>query len=159
MDEKEFFQEWHKIFDRAMFSLGKARQEGLLALEELIDKDKLNHRDIMELGLCLVVDGTDPIIIDKILSNIINLEPDNDKRKLDIIKKEAVMGIQAGIDRRILMFILSSYINIEINEVMKYLEKFFPKNEGCLSDKEINELLKEVYLRGASSAVLNQTFE
>jgi flagellar motor component MotA len=140
--EKKFFQECHKIFDRAMFSLGKTRREGLLALEKLIDKNRLNHRDIMDLGFSLVVNGTDPIIIDKILSNIIDLEPDNDKRKLDIIKKEAVMGIQAGIDYGVLMFILSSYINIEIKEAMKHLEKYFSQDEGCVSDREINVLLK-----------------
>jgi len=62
-------------------------------------------------------------LIDKILSNIINLEADQDKKTLKTIQKEAVLEIQAGDNPRILAVMLNSYVNFGFEEtITKYLE-------------------------------------
>jgi flagellar motor component MotA len=113
MNTEEFTKEYHKIARRALNLAEKARCEGLLSLEESIDENKYNQRDIMELGLLLVADGTDREIIDKILSNIINLETDSDIKVLKTIKKEAVLSIADGDNPRIMILLLNSYVDIE----------------------------------------------
>lgn len=119
MTPEEFEKEYYSIFDRAMVMSEKSRREGLLALEDLIHENKINQRDIMEVGLRLVVDGTDAQIVDNILSNIINLEQENEKKTLKIIQKAAVLSIQAGDNPRILALTLNSYVNIGIENAMK----------------------------------------
>jgi flagellar motor component MotA len=123
MKTEDFAKEYHKIVERAVFCSEKSRREGLLALDELIDENKCNQRDIMELGLRLVVDGTDAQVVDRILSNIVNLEEDNDQKKLKIVQKEAVLSIQAGDNIRILVLLLNSHVNIGIEDAMKIFNK------------------------------------
>jgi flagellar motor component MotA len=94
----------------------KARREGLLSLEDAIDQDKANERDIFEYGLRFVLDGTDVEIVDTVLSNIINQEKDEQLRLLKIIQKEAVWGIQMGTNPRILYTILNSFTGLSLNE-------------------------------------------
>jgi hypothetical protein len=90
--------------------------------EEDIDEDKYVQRDIMEYGMRFVVDGNAACLVDKILTNIINLETDNDRKTLKIIQKEAILAIQGGMNPRILLFLLNSYVDMGLEEVMKRLE-------------------------------------
>jgi flagellar motor component MotA len=76
MTRDEFIAEYYKVSERAIFLSNKARKEGLLAMEDEIDDDKLYRRDILEYGLRLTVDGTDNSLIRDILENIINQEED-----------------------------------------------------------------------------------
>jgi flagellar motor component MotA len=127
MNNEEFVKEYKETVNRIFVLSEKARREGLLATEELIDENKYNQRDILEFGLRLVVDGTDAGIIDRILTNIINLEADSNKKLLQTIRKEAVLRIQEGLNPRLLKLILNSYVNIEVEETMK---QYNNKNVG-----------------------------
>jgi flagellar motor component MotA len=88
-----------------------SRDKGILSLEEMIDYERANQRDIFHFGMRFVVDGTDTSFIDKLLSNIINQEKDVDIKLLKNIQKEAVLGIQEGINRRGIVQILNSYVD------------------------------------------------
>jgi flagellar motor component MotA len=119
MNQKDFTQKYNAIVERALFMSNKARREGLLSLEEELDSEKYLQRELFEYGMRLVVDGTDAPFIDRILTNIINLEQDNDVKTLKTIQKEAVLSIQAGDNPRIMALLLNSYVNIGIEEAMK----------------------------------------
>jgi flagellar motor component MotA len=123
MNNGEFTGKYHSIVERALYCADKARREGLLALEELIDEEKFNQRELFEFGLRLVVDGIDRQIIDRILSNIINLETENNEKILKNIQKEAVLGIQNGEPLRLLSLLLNSYVNVGIEDAMKRYTK------------------------------------
>jgi len=123
MNQKEFAQKYNAIVERALFMSNKARREGLLSLEEEIDGEKYLQRELFEYGIRLVVDGTDASFIDRILSNIIDLEHDDETKTLKTIQKEAVLSIQAGDNPRILTLLLNSHVNVDIEEAMKqYME-------------------------------------
>jgi flagellar motor component MotA len=112
----EFEREYRAIMDRALQLSEKGRREGLLAIEEDIDREKAKQRDILEYGMCFVIDGTDGSFIDRILSNITNLETDADRRLLKTIQKEAVLAIQEGHNPRLLIALLNSHVSFGIEE-------------------------------------------
>ena len=119
MNDKEFKDEYNHIVERALSFSSKAQTEGLLALDELIDEKKYMQRDIFEFGIRLVTDGTYPATLERILTNIINLETENDQKVLKNIQKEAVLGIQDGANPRMLTVLLNSYVNFGIEDAMK----------------------------------------
>ncbi|MDR2247785.1 MAG: hypothetical protein LBE17_14130 [Treponema sp.] len=116
MTRNEFVNRYTEIVGRALKYAEKARREGLLALEEESDQAKIDERDIFEYGLRFVVDGTDAELIEKILSNIIKQEKDENIIILKNIQKEAVLRIQDGTNPRMLYAVLNSYANITIKE-------------------------------------------
>jgi flagellar motor component MotA len=124
MKSDDFIKEYHVITKRAVELSDRARREGLLANEEFIDEEKYKQRDVMELGLRLIVDGTDRDIVNKILTNIISLETDNDVKTLMTIKKEAILSIQEGDNPRLMLLLLNSYVNIEIESMMEHYNKY-----------------------------------
>jgi len=129
MERKEFVEQAAHIVRRAMAFSDKARREGLLALDDEIDVDGLRRRDIFELGIRLVVDGTDFKCIDKILSNMLDLERDELTKGLKTIQKEAALLIQDGMNTRLLLYTLFSYLgNDEMDEVL-----------GLLNDPDISQ--------------------
>jgi flagellar motor component MotA len=119
MNRDEFVKKYYEIVSRAMEFSEKARREGLLALEEETDEERINDRDIFEYGMRFVIDGTDQEVIDKILSNIINQEKDENTRTLKTIQKEAVLRIQSGENPRMLYYLLNSYTDISLREEEK----------------------------------------
>jgi flagellar motor component MotA len=119
MNTEEFAKEFTEIVERALFMFEKARREGVLALEEYIDQNKAAQRDVFELGLMLAIDGTDCAFVDKVLSNLTNLEEDLDKRLLNTIKKEAVLRIQDGSGPRLFKLLLCSYVDNELENAIK----------------------------------------
>jgi flagellar motor component MotA len=119
MTREEFVKEYNAIAYRALFLAEKGRREGLLALEEDIDEAKRVQRDIMEHGMRFVVDGWPAWLIDKILTNIINLETDNDRKILKTIQKEAILAIQHGLNPTSLLYLLNSYVDIGLEEALK----------------------------------------
>jgi flagellar motor component MotA len=125
MTRDEFVKEYNEIVKRAFAFTDKARREGLLAIEDVLDGEKIGNRDIFEYGMRFVVDGTDGEIIEKILSNIIKQEKDKDMLKLKTIQKEAVLMIQAGSNTRSLYALLNSYTDITVKE-----------DDNCLPDDE-----------------------
>jgi len=104
---EDFEKEYKNILERTKFISGKTLKEGILCLDEYIDESKLNQRDIMEFGLKLVCFGIDGRVIDRILSNIINLENNKKRMILKTLQKNAALAIQAGYDEKTLMTLLN----------------------------------------------------
>ena len=122
MNRDEFVERYVTILENVLNCAEKARREGLLALEEGLDQAKADERDIFVYGLGFVTDGTDNTLIEKILSNIIAQEKDEYSRILKTIQKEAVLAIQEGLNPRILFHLLTSYVDIPLND--EKLQKF-----------------------------------
>jgi len=131
MNEKDFMEEYNAIFERSLIFSIMSRSMGLVSLENLLDKEKYNQRDIFEYGMRLVWDAKVPELIEKICTNLINLETDKERKILKNMQKDAVLSIQKGISPEELMWILNSYVNIDLD---KATEKF----------NEINEFIQKV---------------
>ena len=112
MNNSEFIQNCKDTMKRALRYSEKARREGLLALEDFIDRDKEHNRDIFDYGLRFVCDGTFPEYIDKILSNIIKQEKDEQVVLLKTMQKDAVLAIQDGMNTWLLYHLLNSYTDM-----------------------------------------------
>ena len=121
MTDEQFTGEYRRIVERAMLVSDISRREGLLAIEDEIDRDKIKRRDVFELGIRLVVDGMGNESIDKILSNIIAQESDTQRRLLLTIQKEAAPAIREGENPHILELQLNVYVNIDVEAVMERL--------------------------------------
>jgi len=142
MNEKEFNEQYGAFIKKALPLAELARREGLLALTA--DSEKTNERDIFEYGLNFVIDGTDPYYIEKILGNIIAQEKDEYTRVFKTMQKEAVMGIQQGINPQMLYYVLNSHTGIALKDDEAYIsmnaEKTKARNET--HDKEIAAMIK-----------------
>ena len=96
-DEKK---ELLALVDYVVLQAEKARREGLLALEDDIEQCRY---PLLQLGLQLVVDGTDPSIIDGILAASMLSSNKRGKEFLEqIISYTAALGIQQGNNPRII---------------------------------------------------------
>jgi len=104
---EDFIKEFNRILERTRFISGKTLKEGMLCLDDYIDAEKLNQRDIMELGLKLTCNGMDALVIDSILSNIINLENNKKRMVLKTVQKNAVLAIHAGYDAKTIEMLLN----------------------------------------------------
>ncbi|MCL2232446.1 MAG: hypothetical protein FWB99_05140 [Treponema sp.] len=122
MKRKEFVKQAAQIIWRAIDFSDFSTREGLLALTEHIDCSKADYRDIFEFGMQFVVEAQDPEDINKILSNLINQEQNENAKRLKTIQKEAVLNIVAGTNTRMLMEIMFSYVD---NEELKEIRKNF----------------------------------
>jgi len=142
MNKEEFYAEYYKVSARVYQLAEKVRREGLLAIEDDIDSDKLNQRDILEYGLRFIVDGTDVEIVKSILPNIINQEEDKYARQLMEIKKEAVLSIQAGDNPWISICRLNSFTDIDLidDPVIKQLHDE-DDDEREITEDEIDALI------------------
>jgi flagellar motor component MotA len=126
MTRDEFIAEYYKVSSRINQLSQRARKEGLLVLEELIDFEKVNQRDILEYGIRFVVDGTDGSILDRLLSLIIEQEEDKYIRRLMEIKKEAVLQLQAGLNPRTIAYLLNAFTDIKLTDdpiIQKYKDE------------------------------------
>jgi flagellar motor component MotA len=142
MTRDEFIGEYYKISARAMQLSEKARREGLLAMEDLIDFEKADQRDILDYGLRFVVDGTDAEVIKDLLSLIIEQEEDKYTRLLMDIKAEAVLSIQAGDNTRILVYKLNAFTDITLTDDPIYQKiKDESDDKGKYSKEEIDALI------------------
>jgi flagellar motor component MotA len=124
MNRAEFLQQYTAIVKKVLHTAEKSRREGLLALEDELDYEMADNRGIFEYGIRFVVDGTDQVIVDKILSNIVKQEKDEDIFILKTIQKEAVLAIQEGMNPRLIYLLLNSYTDITIkdDEMKKIIE-------------------------------------
>ncbi|MDR0689477.1 MAG: hypothetical protein LBG08_04320 [Spirochaetaceae bacterium] len=93
-----------------------ARKKGLLILENCLNDEKTNNRDIFEYGLRFVVDGIDGEFLNNLLSNIIDQEKDEYTRLFKLIQKEAVLRIQDGSHARIIVYCLNSYTDLSLDK-------------------------------------------
>jgi flagellar motor component MotA len=92
----------------------ESHRRGLVSLGDWIDEEKVAQRDIFHYGMQFVSDGTDEFFVDKILSNIINQEKDEDTKLLKNIQKEVVLDIQRGVRSGFIIKILNSYVDNEL---------------------------------------------
>ena len=111
MERGEFEKTYLAIVEQALKWNEFRYRHGLLALEDMLDEAKVAERDIFHYGMRFVVDGQDEPYIDKVLSNIIAQEIDEDKKLLKIVQKEAVLGIKYGMNPRLLAVLLGSYVD------------------------------------------------
>jgi len=116
MNRDEFIEAFYHVFEQAIIFSQIARREGLLALEEMLDLEKINNRDIFDYGMRFVVDGTDHDIIREILLRIINQEKDDNIHLLKQIQLEAILSIQAGDNPRITAIKLNSFTDIPLGD-------------------------------------------
>jgi flagellar motor component MotA len=116
MNHTEFNENYYQIVERALRFHDKARREGLLSLEDIIDAKKADERDVFEYGMRFAVDGVDAAVIDIILSNIVNQDQDEQSCLLKTIQKEAVLSIQAGNNGRIMFAVLNSLTGLSLNK-------------------------------------------
>jgi flagellar motor component MotA len=116
MTRAEFLDQYAEIVEKAQLAVDTSRREGLLALEDTLDHAKANTRDVFEYGLRFVIDGVPAKIIETVLSNIVAQEQDACIKTLKTIQKEAVLGIQAGINMRSLYALMNSYTDISLEE-------------------------------------------
>jgi flagellar motor component MotA len=103
---------------RAISIAGKARNEGLLAIEEDIDRSAPD--DVFEAGLLLVTDGVKRETIAEILDNLVEKETNPWKKKFARAKRDAVLLILAGDSPRMVEVRLTSYFD---NYVRGNIEK------------------------------------
>jgi len=133
MTRKEFTEKYAQIVCLAAQLNEIARREGLLSLEDKLE-DMLadGDRDIFKYGIRFVVDGIDGAYIDRILTNLVNQEKDEDKRVLKTIQKEAALLIQEGCNVNLMMAMLNSYTDISLAE-----------NEAILKTIDYSSITKE----------------
>lgn len=94
-----------------------ARQEGLLVLEALAEQDKYASPPMLRLGIQLVVNGTDPSIIEEIFSNYMitsQLKPHDFLDHMLVYK--GVLAIQQGENPEHIKEILCSLFGLEFRE-------------------------------------------
>jgi hypothetical protein len=115
-----FIQECKNLVENLIGISKKSRTEGLLSLEELIDQDKFLKGNILDVGLRLLIDGVDCEHIEEILTNLINLETDKEKKFLENIVKRGIIAIQKQANSAVFKLLLNSYANIEIEETLKF---------------------------------------
>jgi len=133
MNRKEFVEKYAEIVGLAAQFAEIARREGMLSLEDkLEDMPAEDDRDIFKYGIRFAVDGTDASLIDKLLTNLVNQEKDQDARVLKTLQKEAVIMIQRGYNVNLMMAMLNSYTDISLAE-----------NEAILGKIDYSVLAKE----------------
>jgi hypothetical protein len=140
MTKEEFKAEYNGILGRALAVNEKMRRYGIESLEENIDKDKCEKKDVFEYGLRLTVDGKEPKEMESVLNGIVNKETDKDKKKLLEIKKDAILAIREEWNTRLLLLLINSHVSLEIHDISK--EEIPEYTSLCPSPKDI---VYEVY--------------
>jgi TPR repeat protein len=127
-----FFEAYYKIFLKAEYMDLMALKSGLLALEDLIDKDKirgvlaarppvtmdtpqLDIKDVFEAGLQLIVNGTDKEVVEKQLTAVIDREKDEEEKLLKTIEKNVILELRDGENPESLQLKMHSWAEKELN--------------------------------------------
>ena len=129
MEQTKFLDDLKRIISKACEYSEKARRKGLLSLED--DIGYSDGREILlNFGLQFVIDGSDGIFVDKLLSNIISHETDPKEKVLKTIQKEAVLSIQAGANKILMLQMLISYVD---GETLNALKEIFADNKEIVN--------------------------
>ena len=116
MTRKTFIAEYIRFITLAMKLSNKALQHGLSSLEDEIDDI---DDELFKQGLRFVVDGTEPRLINEIMTNRIAREKDKNMSMLKTVQKRAVLGIQAGEYFRVFYNVLKSLPGLTAKEENK----------------------------------------
>ena len=116
MTRKTFIAEYIRFITLAMKLSNKALQHGLSSLEDEIDDI---DDELFKQGLRFVVDGTEPRLINEIMTNRIAREKDKNMNILKTVQKRAVLGIQAGEYFRVFYNVLKSLPGLTAKEENK----------------------------------------
>jgi flagellar motor component MotA len=108
-----------RFIKHAVYYSETARRKGLLALDDILNRQAIAERDIFEYGIPFVIDGEDPAFIDSVLSNLVLHETDPARRNLLNAKKTAVLSLQAGDNPRILAKKLCSFFDRDIERIVQ----------------------------------------
>jgi flagellar motor switch protein FliG len=140
MKQEKFTEQIARLMQTACMFREKAKKEGLDTLRNEINADVKRQNDLFEYGILLCVNGMEPARLEEILSNLINIEHDKEKKRLKTIQKEAVLQIQKGVRPSLLLNALFSHLyNNELEEVRSFL---------CPDIyKEFEKLLKPPYTK------------
>jgi len=137
MNRSKFIEKYTLFIQLATALSEKARREGLLSMEsEIEDIDQGDEGEIFKQGLRLVVDGIDSTIIDEILSNKAAHEKDKYMRMYKTILKRAVLGIQAGLNTKILFHILNSYAGLSQKEESNIMSELLKNDSDNRNDND-----------------------
>jgi len=118
----DFVDAYKKFAERTLYLAKKARNEGLLSLEDDIDEANIKKGDIFDYGLRFSIDGTNDEIVERILSNLINQEKDNTLKRMKAIQKEAVFAIYSGLSSKLTISLLHSLSGLSFEEDEIYQE-------------------------------------
>jgi len=134
MEQREFLAKATSVIDRATALNENARREGLLALEGELEN---NVCEFTGTGLRMLVDGREAGDIDKILTNMLARETDEEKRRLKAMWKDAVLLIQSGYNTRIITIWLMSHLRDDESGIFRVgwddkLEYVESKDENAL---------------------------
>ena len=105
MNRKTFIAEYTRILTLAMKLSAKSLQHGIASLENEIEDI---GDELFKQGLRFVADGTEPRLIDEIMTNRTAHEKDKNMSILKTVQKRAVLGIQAGEPFRVFYHVLKS---------------------------------------------------
>jgi flagellar motor component MotA len=138
MTIEQFKIKYERIFKFVIETAERSRREGLLAIEETIDKNLYRTRDPMMIGLQLVVDGTDSELIKEWYSNVIEADCSQDplKRVLYRTIETGILGVQTGHHPRIISLLMDSICPSE------YRPDFLKNQKGPLEELE-EQLLED----------------
>jgi len=143
-----------KLILTAIALAEKARREGLLSLEEEIDKLDSKNYNILKYGLRLSIDGADSEFISAVLTNIINQEEDKNILRIKTIQNEAVYCIYSGFNTRMLVMKLFSYLT---KNECKSLETLLLNCDSDGSDLVLDVDFKTAPVKPDAKIVLKQS--
>ena len=113
MTRSKFIEEFTGFIQQAIRLNEMAKKHGISSLESEVED--LDDEDFKQ-GLRFIIDEVDAAIIDEIYSNKIAFARGIYERRYKTIIKRTVLGIQAGISTRLLVFVLFSYANLPPKE-------------------------------------------
>jgi hypothetical protein len=119
------------LVDELLELSNKARQLGLYELEK--EKNRVSH-GLIKKGLELMVDGTDPEVLERIIFNL--LICGSKQRRIDLLKGiiilEGVLSIQQGRHPNLIKEILLSYLGVDM---IKEFEKYYNSSDEVMSNR------------------------
>ncbi|MCL2065744.1 MAG: hypothetical protein FWG98_15425 [Candidatus Cloacimonetes bacterium] len=131
IQREEFINSYKEIVKDALYLATINIKKGILGLSKVIDKQKVEKRDILHYGLHLLDSAVEKFIIRRILSNIIKQDNEEGSRELKIIQRKAVENIIDRIEPKVLLHLLNSFTDITIDsEHYKELENYL-KEINC----------------------------
>jgi flagellar motor component MotA len=130
---RSFCNHYYRIVETVILLNEKARREGFLSLE---DDLKTFNDDFFSQGIRLVIDGTDPEIIRRILTLKIEHEHNFYRKKLLEIALDGILCIQHGFSMITTACMLASLVDIKNNPLDTACAEYFGGN--CKAFKNID---------------------